>query len=606
MKKRYLFAIMLLALIAIFCFQGCWAPILENIEQAEPEGPVETDMEKDTDPQAHEDVPIISATSVSGRFILRYDPKSTLNPITTLNRDNILLSSLLYESLFVLDGKLQAKPLLCKDWSTEDNMTFTFEIEPDIVMHDGSIMTADDVVYSLKQSMQKGRYVNRFKTVESIKSDGELTVTIALYAPNSRFINLLDVPIIKSGSIDQKIPPGTGAYIFNEVEEIEEIIKEPEVIDESDIVKNNEDNDESSASKKADKIDEVKITDDNDETSETDEIKEIKITKIYQLIRFIQHRDFSKLPLNIVYLRECSDSDLTELFDNGELSLLWDDPSDPFEIRINRLPEKHFYDTTALQFVGFNARDGIMRDPDVRRAISASIDRQYIVDNILTGQQAIPAPLALSPDFWLYDKAWERRGIDPLVEMSLLLVQAGLEDFDNDSFLEISDGFDDYKKFSVDFIVNIENEHRTKIANMIADTLRRYGFNINVRELTWENYINALKAGRFDMYYGEIVLNADFDLSPLLLPGALNYGKTASTEYLPYIDDFLAARSDNEIKYAAKRLCDEVTFNTPFAPVLYKKYAIYFPMGAISGADPSQTGVFHNFADWTVDLTMLT
>jgi peptide/nickel transport system substrate-binding protein len=510
-----------------------------------------------------------------------------LNPITTLDRDNILVASLLYESLFVLDDKLNAKPLLCEQWSSEDNLTFTFKLKPDIAMSDGSTLTADDVVYSLKQAMLDGRFIHRFRAGDSFTSDGELTVTAVLSEPNSRFINLLDVPIIKNGSIKNSIPPGTGPYIFVKAEIIPEVVNEPE--DNPEVESESEP--PSPASTEPGNESEPEIED--------------EVATIW-LERFQQHRDYDNLPVEKIYLRECEDNQLTELFDDGALSLLWDDPSDSFEIRINRLPEKHYYKTTALQFIGFNAHRGIMEDPDIRRAVSCSIDRQYIVDEVLAGQQAIASPLALSSVFPFYDKKWEERDLDPQVEMTLLLVYAGLDDYDEDSFLEVLVGTDRYNKFTVDFIVNIENTHRTQAAHKIADTLRRVGFNITVRELPWDSYLEALQKGDFDMYYGEIVLNADFDLSPLLLPnGQLNYGGTGSSEYAPFIDDFLAARTDSEIKYAAKRLCDEITTLAPFAPVLYKKYAMYIPMGAISGATPSQSSVFYNFSNWTIDFTML-
>jgi len=444
----------------------------------------------------------------------------------------------------MLDGNLLAQPLLCKEWATKDNITFTFEIMPGVTMSDGSWLNAGDVAYSIRQAMQKGRYASRLKSINSVTSDGDLTVTIALFSPNCRFINLLDVPIIKSGSIDSSIPPGSGPYFF--------------------------------ASEEA-----------------------------MQLDRLPLHRDYYSLPVTTVYLKECEDNQLTEMFDDGELSLLWDDPSDSFDLRINRLPEKRFYNTTAFHFIGFNARRSLMADPYVRSAIGCSVDRQYIVENILVGQHAIPAPLALSPAFWLYDEEWERRDLDPLVEMTLLLVNAGLEDFNDDSFLEKSDWLGGYEEFTVDFIVNEENPHRCLIAHKIADTLRRTGFNITVRELPWDGFLDALQAGNFDMYYGEIVLGADFDLSPLLLPGGLNYGRTANSDYIQFIDDFLIARSDDEVRYAAKRLCDEISANAPFVPILYKKYAVYSPMGAVSGAEPSQSGVFYNFAKWTINRMML-
>jgi peptide/nickel transport system substrate-binding protein len=135
--------------------------------------------------------------------------------------------------------------------------------------------------------------------------------------------------------------------------------------------------------------------------------------------------------------------------------------------------------------------------------------------------------------------------------------------------------------------------------------MRRIGFNINVRELPWDSFISALRNGNFDMYYGEIKLGADFDLSRLLLPGSLNYGGTASTTYRPFIEDFLAARTQSEMNYAASRLFDEITRNSPFIPILFKRHAIYLQMGATTGVSPSQSNVFRNFTDWTIDLTML-
>jgi len=219
---------------------------------------------------------------------------------------------------------------------------------------------------------------------------------------------------------------------------------------------------------------------------------------------------------------------------------------------------------------------------------------------------AIAAPLPLSPVYSHYNTDWERRVLDPLIEMALLLDRAGLDDFDDDGFLELSDRAGGYTKFTVDFIVNGENIHKVRAAHYIADTLRRFGFNITVRELPWDNFLSALRAGNFDMYYGEVALSADFDLSPLLLPTGLNYGGISSTIYKPFIDDFLQARENFEIEYAVGRLLDEIERNAPFVPILYKRHAIYFPMGAIYGTSPSKSGVFRNFGDWTFNLAMLT
>ena len=538
MKKIRKLQVYIALLLVVILLQSCTLP---SQPQQDPEAPEETPTMEDSPPAP----PPVERPHAPGRFTLRYDPNSTLNPITALNRDNILISSLLYESLFVLDGALEAHPVLCESWSSPDNTIFTINIKPDVAMSDGSLLTAEDVAYTLKQAMLSGRYVNRLSVIADVAADDDLTVTIELYAPNNRFVCLLDFSIIKSGSIESPVPPGTGAYIFSDAD-------------------------------------------------------------IPRLDRFIEHRNYSRLPVSVIHLTTCADNDLTAAFDEGKLSLLWDDPGDAFDIRLNRLHEKRPYETTVLQFIGFNSNHTVLRDPDVRRAIGASIDRQYIIDNILPlPGQAVAAPLALSPAFHLYDKDWERSSLQPLEETAILLTRAGLEDFDNDSFLELSDGFGGYSKFTIDFIVNSENIHKVRAANKIAETLRQNGLDVTVRELTWDRFMSALQTGDFDMYYGETQLGADFDLSPLLLPGKLNYGKTASAENKPFIDNFLAARTDEQVRWYAWQLCEQVKIYAPFAPILYKRYFVYTPIGAISGVSPGQSNVFRNFTDWSINLAML-
>ena len=39
------------------------------------------------------------------------------------------------------------------------------------------------------------------------------------------------------------------------------------------------------------------------------------------------------------------------------------------------------------------------------------------------------------------------------------------------------------------------------------------GITVKLRELSWDDHITALEDGDFDIYYGEVKLTADFDLS---------------------------------------------------------------------------------------------
>ena len=83
-------------------------------------------------------------------------------------------------------------------------------------------------------------------------------------------------------------------------------------------------------------------------------------------------------------------------------------------------------------------------------------------------------------------------------------------------------------------LVNSENTARVAAAERIAGQLRSTGLKITLEKLAFEDYTLALEQGQFDLYLGEVVLTADFDLSPLLLSGAaLNYGRWSDTAVAP-------------------------------------------------------------------------
>ena len=550
MKKRHPIITMIIILTALLtAVQGCGVPT-GGLSGAIGNNELPIELEEAQIP-LNESINVFNeqeSVKARGQFTLRYDSENALNPITSLSSANILLSSLLYEPLFTLGNGFTAEPVLCQSWSVDeaDETTHIYVIKPDVIMHDGSNLTADDVAYTLNQARQKGRYVNRFGSVSSITSDGELTVTIVLKSTNNRFNQLLDIPIIKAGSLENSVPPGTGPYVL------------------------------SGAGNK-------------------------------RLERFVNYRDFSTLPIPVIFLLECGDSEVMELFDDGEISLVWDDPSGTSALRLNSLFESRYFDTTTLQFIGFNARKAALRDSDVRRAIGCAVNRELITTTIIPGL-SLAAPLAISPAYTYYSSDWETSNLDPLVEMSALLSRAGMVDSDGDPYLEYPDFSGGYNALEIDFIVNTENVYKVTAANKIAETLRLSGIDITVRELTWEQFVSALETGDFDMYYGEAALGADFDFSSLILPnGSLNYGKIGSNEYAPYIDGFLSAKIGigEEEAAAAKLLCNEILYNAPFIPILYKKYAVYTPIGLLLSAAPSQSGVFTNVVDWEVELTKI-
>ena len=527
-------AVLVLLLLAMLlsCLSGC-AP--QNDDEAEPTGGEQT---------GEEIVGVETPTPVSiadDRFTLRYDSKSTLNPLTCKSGDNRLIGMLMYEGLFTVNEFFEAEPILCESFSTQDNITYTFIIKSGVKMHDGSELTAADVAYSLTWAKRTSVYSQRLRamTGAELTADGAVSVTLAY--PDRNFTKLLDIPVIKYDSVDERTPVGTGPYTLFEGAEL-------------------------------------------------------------RLTRFRDHADFERLPSSEIFLAECTDTELVEMFSDSLIDMLRDDPTDAVEVSVSRPHEKRYYNTTSLCYIGFSRANAALRETEVRRAISYAVDRSAIIADILK-REAIAAPLILSSAYRLYDAAWEKKQNDTFVEMSMLLSRAGFQDVNNDTYLEYPISDEEYIPLSINLIVNRENRYKVSIARAVETELRRVGLNITVSELEWGSFMTALESGDFDMYIADTALPANFDMTALLTPnGALDYGGMGDEEYTELIGSFLDAAADASEKEAARRLCAAVLEKSTIIPIYYKLGAVLSGRNVISGMMPSQSNVFYGLSKWKINL----
>lgn len=480
-------------------------------------------------------------STADNKFTVRYSADSSFNPITGTDPINMALIPLMYEGLFVLDNSLAAQPVLCDTYETSDGRNYTFHLKPDIAMSDGSTLEAQDVKYSLSQATQQGRFSGRLNNLESIVVVDSLTLQITLSSVNYKLPVLLDIPIIKYNSIDFNYPPGTGPYIY---------------------------------------VDSMAA----------------------RLSAAQDHRALSSLPVPVIYLKDCTNIELSVAFSSQDIDLFWDDPGDSSEINILSDHEVRYYNTTILQLVGFNTKTSVLSNPEFRRALGLAVDRDHIVKNIYSSY-AIAAPLALSPNYTLYDTTWENHAQDSLTEISSIFASLDMKDDDSNGYLEYPASNGGYQPFSLTFIVNGDNKYKVAAAEEITSSLKAIGIDVNLKKLSWSAYMSALENENFDLYYADVSLPPDYDLTELLSAGgALDYGQIGHASYSSYIDAFLSAFDYDAETTAAGQLCSYVYENAPFIPVLYRKYAVHTNRNTVSGLDPTQSSLFFELFDWTITL----
>lgn len=499
---------------------------------AREDGEASPEMPEDTGIVDGEDH--VSAAAVGDSlFSLNYYPGQSLNPYSNTSAANLLVTSLMYEGLFKIDENFDFSANLCEDYSTEDGTSYIVTIKSGLTFTDGSGLTASDVVYSLNTAMDSRLYSERLDCIASVSAQGGSEVLIELKYANQRLPALLDVPIVKYGTGREDIPVGTGPYGYSEAGE-------------------------------------------------------------YPLLKAWEgYRDYRSLPIQRVYLREYTVEDQVAAFEGSYLDLVVFDPTGSISLGYGGSYETRYFDTTYMQYVGFNM-SGALNSPEIRRAIGFAVDRDYITDTIMGGNGII-ATLAMHPNSADYRKAMAAGYEYSLQKMTEILVEQEVADTNGDGFLEYN-----RKTISINFIVNNDNAYKVKAARKIAETLSGVGFDITLRELPWDEYTKALEKGDFDMYYAEVMLKADFDLSALLLEGgALNYGGVHDREYETLIRDYLSADEDGR-GLAAVQLLKYIADTAPIVPIMFKTQAVLTHRGVVSGINPTQRNIFYNFTEWTI------
>ncbi|WP_035791996.1 ABC transporter substrate-binding protein [Kitasatospora mediocidica] len=94
------------------------------------------------------------------------------------------------ESLLRWNPDLTTSPGLATSYSNPTPTSWVYQIRPGVHFHDGTVLTADDVVASLRRNLDPavaGDWAYPFRNVQSVDKSGPLQVTVTLKTPDSTF-----------------------------------------------------------------------------------------------------------------------------------------------------------------------------------------------------------------------------------------------------------------------------------------------------------------------------------------------------------------------------------------------------------------------------------
>jgi len=372
------------------------------------------------------------------RFIIESSPNNLdLRQGTDAQSERV--GATIYDALVRKDEHFNLQPWLATSWERPDALTWTFHLRDGVRFHDGKLMTADDVAWSMR-SMIDGSLITAksgaFAAVDRVDVRDPLTVVVHLSHPdNALLFNLSDglFGVVERGAgKDEGLHPiGTGPFRFVS-----------QVQDKDVVVERNP-----------------------DYWAGAPHI---------QRVRFVVSPDTITSALE---LKKGSGDLASNVLTLDMVHALRDQPN----LRTETGPG------SAVIYANFNVTDPALRDKRVRQAIACAIDKQALIRALWRGE-AVPADTLLPLGHWAAASGSDLPHYPHDVARAIrLLDEAGLKP--------------DAKGIRLRFTLKTSTDETTRLeAQAIQEELRAVGIDLTIRSTEFGTFYSDITHGAFQMY----------------------------------------------------------------------------------------------------------
>jgi peptide/nickel transport system substrate-binding protein len=175
--------------------------------------------------------PALAQKSADTLRVTMRDALPNVDPYYNNLRTGVVMHHQAWDTLVYRDpDTFKIKPLLATEWKTPDPTTIEFTLRPGVKFHDGSTLTADDVVYTLNLAADPASKVStpaNYNWIDKAEKTGDLSVRVTLKRPTPAALEYfaLVLPIYPKAYREKvgpegyaKAPVGAGPYKITKVE----------------------------------------------------------------------------------------------------------------------------------------------------------------------------------------------------------------------------------------------------------------------------------------------------------------------------------------------------------------------------------------------------
>ncbi len=418
----------------------------------------------------------------------------TLNPLSSYMQVGFEVFLLIYDPLVRYDENFESVGSLAESWtSSEDGLTWTFNLREGVIWHDGEPLTSDDVKFTYDLMMENGlgyMYSSYLTGISAIECPDEKTVVIKTEEPKANML-MNTTPILPQhiwSEIDTEelelytnaSPVGTGPFKFDSSSE--GVIK---------LVKN----------------DAYFGT-----VPAMDECVFVSYSNTDTMAQALSLGEIDGA-FNIGYAQKKQlDADENVTLISGEIPgftqigvNVWTDPA--------------------------SKGNPLLKDKAIRQAIDCAIDKQKMIDMVYGGEGSVGTTLLNPGQFYHYEPTAEELRSYNIEKANARLDQAGYMDTDGDGIREASNG----SKLEFSLITIADNSDEIKAGQLIVSDCEKIGIGIKNETMDDGALYDKIISGDFDLFIwgwgGDIDPSVILELLTTGQIGANNEPHFSNAEY---------------------------------------------------------------------------
>ena len=423
------------------------------------------------------------------------------------------------ETLYKLDGSLEAQPFLAQSCERQDDTTWKITIKEGITFQNGNPLTADAVKKCWERTMEQNARFQELLFIDSMEADGQV-LTVKTTKPVTTFVCALAEPL--TGIIDvtapedpAKHPVGTGPFcaVSYEVKQKCEVERY------------------------------------EDYWGGTPKLKHVTFQVISD-------------PSAMAMAQQSGEIDLSVSMPSASLSLFED-------------TSRYVIDGVAGsrgQVIYLNFENEFLQDDVIRTAIAKSIDKESYA-SVLNHNASVSAT-GLYPDFMEFGGAdGEEYDLEGAKE---LLENAGYTDSDGDGIAE-KDG----KNIELTIKTYSTKAELVPYCEEMASKLGEIGILLDVETTDYDTLVEYERTGEFDMmmistnmcptgnaqYFADLAFRTD---------GSMNYGHYSNPEVDALIDELDREFDVERQAQIAKEIQQKIVDDTGYLVVGHSKFIIVY------------------------------